>query len=82
MNRLPSFARRFWFDALIFVGMGISIVTSICLTGADPLTAIPFNRYFPERTYGLVLRKDKMLSPPATRFVELIKGGAQRDRPR
>ena len=29
MNRLPSFARRFWFDALIFVGMGISIAGAV-----------------------------------------------------
>jgi DNA-binding transcriptional LysR family regulator len=66
----------------VALGMGISIVTSICLTGKDPLAAIPFNRYFPKRTYGLVLRKDKMLSPPAARFVELIKDGAKRERPR
>ncbi len=29
VNRLPSFARRFWFDALIFVGMGISIAGAV-----------------------------------------------------
>ncbi len=66
----------------VALGMGISIVTSICLTGKDPLAAIPFNRYFPQRTYGLVLRKDKILSPPAARFVELIKDRAKRDRPK
>jgi signal transduction histidine kinase len=29
VNRLSSFARRFWFDALIFVGMGISIAGAV-----------------------------------------------------
>jgi DNA-binding transcriptional LysR family regulator len=55
------------------LGLGISVVTGICLTGKERLAAIPFNRYFPKRTYGLVLRKGKLLSPPALRFIELIK---------
>lgn len=54
-------------------GLGISIVTGVCLTGREPLAAFPFNRYFPRRTYGVVLRKGKLLSPPAARFLELIK---------
>ena len=55
------------------LGLGISVVTGICLTGKEQLAAIPFNKYFPKRTYGLVLRKGKLLSPPAVRFIELIK---------
>lgn len=58
------------------LGLGISIVTGICLTGKESLCAIPFGRYFPKRTYGIVLRKGRLLSPQAARFIELIKSHA------
>jgi DNA-binding transcriptional LysR family regulator len=64
----------------VALGLGVSIVTSICLTGQEPLAAIPFNRYFPRRTYGLVLRKGQLLSPAAARFVELITAQARQER--
>jgi LysR family cys regulon transcriptional activator len=54
------------------LGMGISIVTDICLTGAEKLVRIPLNQYFPQRGYGLVLRKGRFLSPQARRFVEIL----------
>lgn len=54
------------------LGMGISIVTAICLTGSEKLKCIPLKQYFPQRGYGLVLRKGKFLSPQARRFVELL----------
>jgi DNA-binding transcriptional LysR family regulator len=54
------------------LGLGISIVMSHCLSGADHLHAVPLTRYFPSRTYGVVLRKDKQLSPAATKFVETL----------
>ncbi len=57
----------------VALGMGISIVTSICLTGDEPLAALPLARYFPQRTYGLVIRKGKFLSPAAQRFVDLMR---------
>ena len=44
-----------------------------CLTGADHLHAVPLGRWFPKRTYGLVLRKGRPLSPAADRFVEMIR---------
>lgn len=62
------------------LGLGISIVMSHCLTGADHLHAAPLRRYFPPRTYGVVLRKEKVLSPAAARFVETLRedtGGAR-----
>ena len=55
------------------LGMGISIVTSICLTGKEKLVTIPVSRYFPRRTYGLVMRKGKFLSPQADRFVAIMR---------
>ncbi|NOT20862.1 MAG: LysR family transcriptional regulator [Sideroxydans sp.] len=54
------------------LGMGISIVTDICLTGQEKLVSIPLSDYFPQRGYGLVLRKGKFMSPQANRFVELL----------
>src|SRR3990170_2955911 len=54
------------------LGLGISIVMSHCLTGADHLHAVPLGRWFPKRTYGVVLRKGRPLSPAAERFVEMI----------
>jgi DNA-binding transcriptional LysR family regulator len=59
------------------LGLGISIVTSVCLTGNEPLAVIPFGRYFPQRTYGVVLLRDKPLAPPAARFIDLINSRAQ-----
>jgi DNA-binding transcriptional LysR family regulator len=56
------------------LGMGISIVTDICLTGSEKLVRIPLKQYFPQRGYGLVLRKGKFLSPQARRFVEILHG--------
>jgi hypothetical protein len=51
-------------------------VTSICLTGKEELAAIPFNRYFPQRTYGVVERKGKIASPQAVRFIQMLNAKA------
>ena len=58
------------------LGLGISIVTSICLSGKENLATIPFNRYFPQRTYGVVQRKGKLVSAQATRFIEMLASHA------
>jgi len=55
------------------LGMGISIVTDICLTGEEKLTRIPLTQYFPQRGYGLVLRKGRFISPQARRFIEILE---------
>ena len=59
----------------VAMGLGISIVTAICLTEADRqrLAARSLARWFPSRSYGIVMRKGKFLSPQARAFVELIK---------
>lgn len=59
----------------VAMGMGISIVTSICLTDADrgKLVTRPLSDYFPSRSYGVVVRKGKYLSAQARAFIELIK---------
>ena len=63
------------------LGLGISIVMSHCLTGADHLHARPLVRWFPKRTYGLVLFKGGHLSPAAARFVEMVRSEADGARP-
>ena len=55
------------------LGLGISIVMSHCLSGADHLHSVPLGRWFPKRTYGLVLRKGHKLSPAAETFVDMIR---------
>jgi DNA-binding transcriptional LysR family regulator len=54
------------------LGIGISIVMSICLTGQEKLMAYAVGEYFPQRTYGIVLRKGKLLSPQARKFIKLM----------
>ncbi|WP_189457703.1 LysR family transcriptional regulator [Cognatilysobacter bugurensis] len=59
----------------VAMGLGISIVTAICLGEADRarLAARSLAQYFPSRSYGVVVRKGKYLSPQARAFTELIK---------
>ncbi|UCE88879.1 MAG: LysR family transcriptional regulator [Pseudomonadota bacterium] len=57
------------------LGLGVSIVTSICLKEDENLAAIPLTQYFPQRTYGVVMRTGKRLSPQARSFVELMDAG-------
>lgn len=64
------------------LGMGISIVTDICLTGQEKLVRIPLNQYFPQRGYGLVQRKGGYLSPQAQRFVDILGEVYKKDKRR
>ena len=59
----------------VAMGMGISIITSICLTDADRgrLASRSLSEWFPSRSYGVVVRKGKYLSPQARAFIELIQ---------
>jgi DNA-binding transcriptional LysR family regulator len=53
-------------------GMGISIVSDVCLNGDEKLARIPLDEYFPDRGYGIVMRRGKFLSPQAKRFIEMM----------
>ncbi|MCC4621080.1 LysR family transcriptional regulator [Xanthomonas cassavae CFBP 4642] len=59
----------------VAMGMGISIVTAICVTDADRdrLATRSLKDFFPTRSYGVVVRKGKYLSPQARAFIELIQ---------
>ncbi len=56
----------------VSVGLGISIVMSICLREDDKLEAQPVSKYFPQRIYGVVTRKGKRLSRQARHFIQLM----------
>lgn len=54
------------------MGLGVSIVTEVCLTGNEKIVAIPLNDYFPSRSYGLIARRGKFFTPQAKRFIEMF----------
>ncbi len=54
------------------MGLGISIVTDICLNEKDNLATIPVTEYFPTRSYGIVTRRGKFISAQAKRFIEML----------
>lgn len=56
----------------VALGMGISIVTGVCLTGDEAVVAIPMDAYIPKRSYGVVVRRGKFLSPQAQAFIDMI----------
>ena len=58
-------------------GLGISIVTGICITESDRqrLAVRNMREFFPQRSYGVVMRKGKYLSKEARAFIDLIRPG-------
>jgi DNA-binding transcriptional LysR family regulator len=54
------------------LGLGVSIVTGICLTERDRVARIPLGEHFPTRSYGVVMRRHKHLSPQALRFLLML----------
>ncbi len=54
------------------IGIGISIVTDICLEKKDRLGVIPVGEHFPPRNYGIILRRGKFISAQASRFIETL----------
>jgi DNA-binding transcriptional LysR family regulator len=57
----------------VAMGLGISVVTGICLQPSDRLAVHNMREYFPQRSYGVVVRKGKYLSAHARAFVDLIR---------
>jgi len=52
--------------------LGISLIISIGICGQEKIEVIPAGEFFPKRTYGIVLRKGRILTPQAKRFVTLL----------
>jgi len=57
------------------LGLGIAIVLSHCVTERDQLYTKSLARWFPSRSYGVVLRKGQALTPAAHRAVQTIRPG-------
>lgn len=60
------------------LGLGISIVVNVCLTGRERLKVIPVKKYFPQRVYGIVKLRGRLLSPQAHHFIDMFRKLAQR----
>ena len=56
-------------------GVGLSVVPDFCLTERDRVWRIPFDRYFSDRRYGVLMRRDPVPSLAAERFVQLMDPG-------
>ncbi|MBK9495080.1 MAG: LysR family transcriptional regulator [Xanthomonadales bacterium] len=59
----------------VIMGLGISIITSLCISHSDRerLAIHNLREHFPQRSYGVVVRKGKRLSPAARAFIDQIK---------
>lgn len=53
-------------------GMGISILSEVCLTGEEELAEIAIDDYFPARSYGIITSQEKVLKPQARKFIEIM----------
>ncbi|MBS0590879.1 MAG: LysR family transcriptional regulator [Proteobacteria bacterium] len=61
----------------VAMGQGISIVTGICIAAEDHERLVVRNlrRFFPQRSYGVVVRKGKYLTDQSRAFLDQIKPG-------
>ena len=64
----------------VALDMGISIVTGVCLTDDDDLFQYPMDEYMPRRSYGVVVRRGKFISPQGQAFIDTIDPEFFRDR--
>ena len=53
-------------------GVGVSAVPDICVSNRDRVWTIPASRYFPARRYGVLTRRDEMLSLAASWFQRVV----------
>lgn len=61
------------------MGFGVSIASDICLEDEEHLEIRPMPEVFPQRTYGIMIRRGKFLSPQAKRFIEMVQPGFFQD---
>src|ERR1051325_104944 len=57
------------------LGLGIASIISIGITGQEKLEVLPAGQFFPRRTYGVVLRKGRILTPQARLFIDSLLSG-------
>ena len=65
----------------VALDFGISITTGICLRKKDPLVVRNMSRYFPQRSYGTVIRRGKHLPLAARAFLDEMKDVPMPDLP-
>ena len=53
----------------VAAGLGVAVVPALCLHERDRVWRIPFGRNLPPRRYGLLTRRDGLLSLSARRFM-------------
>lgn len=61
----------------VALGLGISLIIRIGIAGKEKLEVLPAGEFFPKRTYGVVLRKGRILTPQARKFVNLLLSVAE-----
>ena len=54
-------------------GVGVSAVPAICLADNDRIWSCPASRYFPSRVYGVLTRRDSLLSLAAEWFIRVVE---------
>ena len=53
-------------------GLGISVIPTICISKNDRLSTIPLKEHFPSRSFGVFTHRDKILTPLARGFLQLL----------
>mgnify|MGYP000103169633 CR=1 FL=1 len=61
---------------LVEAGLGLSIVSGVCVLDDDNLIARDMSAHFPRRDYGIVTRRGRHLPAPARAFLEAIQDTA------
>ena len=59
----------------VAAGIGIAVVPDLCLTDRDRVWRLPYTKYFPPRAYGVLTRRDDILSLAATWFMRIVESG-------
>ncbi|MGF1645050.1 MAG: LysR family transcriptional regulator [Thiotrichales bacterium] len=55
------------------LGLGISLVTEVCLNGNERIHKVPLRHLFPSRHYGVIVRKGKFFTPQAKEFIRMFR---------
>ena len=57
-------------------GIGVSAVPSLCVNDSDRLVVVEFDPPFPPLSYGVFSLRDRLLTPSARRFLEVLAPNA------
>lgn len=58
----------------VALGLGVTVATQICINyqDKDKIAIIPLDQKYPDRKFGVLTRKTKVLSLAAQRFIEML----------